>query len=174
MKKLILLFSLVALLFANNAQKYLNKGINAYKNEKFLDARKYLIKACELGNGSGCAIVARLYEDGKGEIPRNSSKAFIYRTKACKLNFADACFNIGLAYDKGEVVKKDTKKSFQYYLKACKLNIGEGCYNVGVAYLTGRGISRNYSKAKEYDLKACKLKDKLACKAYNWLEKHGY
>jgi len=174
MKKLILLFGLVALLLANDASKYMNKGRVAYQHGKFLDAQKYMMKACDLGNGGACAVVAFLYDGGKGKITKDSSKALIYGKKACKLNFGDSCFNVGLAYDKGNVVKKNSAKAFQYYLKACKLNVGEGCYNVGVTYLTGSNGSQSYTKAKEYDLKACKLNDKLACKAYSYLKNHGY
>ena len=40
---------------------------------------------------------------------------------------APSCFNMGVIYQQGLKVKRDTKKALEYFKKSCSLNFDKGC-----------------------------------------------
>lgn len=51
---------------------------------------EYMIKSCEYGNGTACANVAELYNQGLG-LPKDQNKAKVYNKKACDNGFISNC-----------------------------------------------------------------------------------
>ncbi|MCH4598203.1 sel1 repeat family protein [Helicobacter pylori] len=50
-----------------------------------------------------------------------------YFEKACDLNNSGGCGALGMLYEYGQGVEKDSKKAAQFYSKACKLGLQEAC-----------------------------------------------
>ena len=67
-----------------------------------------------------------LYYSGEG-VERDSKKANELFSKACRLEFADGCYNLGISYFYGEGVKQDTNTAKKYLNKACDLGSQVGC-----------------------------------------------
>ncbi len=93
------------------------------------------------------------------------SKARKYFEKACGLKYGGGCATLGMLYDDGKGVEKNSIKAAYFYSKACDLNNGGGCKNLGTLYYNGKGVEKNLTKADQYISKACKLGDQEACEA---------
>ena len=63
---------------------------------------------------------------------------------------AEAQFDVGNMFEKGNGVARDETKAFEWYLKAAKQNHDKAAFEVGFAYLRGVGISKNYDKALKW------------------------
>lgn len=72
--------------------------------------------------------------------------------KACSADFATACYNLGLIYADGILVKQDFAKAKELYEKSCAGD--EGCTNLGLLYANGAGVQQDYAKAAEFYKKA--------------------
>ncbi|AHA88035.1 hypothetical protein U063_0679 [Helicobacter pylori BM012A] len=57
-----------------------------------------------------------------------------YFEKACDLKYGGGCGNLGVLYQKGEVVEKDLTKAAYFYSKACELKEGVGCKRLWSLY----------------------------------------
>ncbi len=76
---------------------------------------------------------------GGGTFRPDSLEAKEYFEKACGLNYAKGCVNLGGLYqgenlvigEKSPRLKERLKKAVQYYSKACDLKDGEGCFLLG-------------------------------------------
>ncbi|WQY62162.1 sel1 repeat family protein [Helicobacter pylori] len=93
-----------------------------------------------------------------------------YFEKACELNDGVGCFNLGVLYDNGHGVGKDSKKAAQFYFKACELNDGDGCSALGLMQYDGIGIAKDKEQAIENFKKSCKLGDEKVCDFLNHLK----
>ncbi len=93
----------------------------------------------------------------------NKSNKIWALKKACDLNNALGCKNLGVMYELGKGISKNEKKAIKLYTKACHLNNALGCKNLGVMYEFGKGISKDLNKAKEFFKKACDLNNAEAC-----------
>lgn len=91
------------------------------------------------------------------------SKARKYFEKACDLNNGGGCGVLGVLYENGEGVEKNSKKAAQFYSKACDLKEGDGCGTLGGLYYNGNGVKQDFKKAVALFKKACKLGYKKAC-----------
>lgn len=63
---------------------------------------------------------------------------------------AEAQYDVGSMYEKGNGVAKDTGKAFEWYLKAAKQNHDKAAFEVGFGYLRGVGVDKNYDKALKW------------------------
>ncbi len=95
-----------------------------------------------------------------------------YFEKACNLNYAKGCTELGGLYEGENLVigenprlKERLKKAVQYYSKACDLKDGNGCFLLGYIYeLNGYGVvKKDLKKAVQYYVKACELDDDGGC-----------
>ena len=67
---------------------------------------------------------------------------------------AEAQYNLGWIYSKGEGVPKDTTKSFEWFQKAAAQGHTQAQFFLGVMYAKGEGISKDSAKAIEWFQKA--------------------
>ncbi len=93
--------------------------------------------------------------------------------KACALENADGCYNLGLLYKEGQGVGQSYIKAKEYSEKACALELAQGCNNLGVLYEKGQGTQQSYFKAKEYFEKACALENADGCYNFGLLYDNG-
>lgn len=70
---------------------------------------KTLTQQCEAKDGEACFDISNEYYKAK-----NYSKAFKFAQKACDLNNAAGCSNLGYFYGNGQGVEKDFFKAKEY------------------------------------------------------------
>ena len=75
--------------------------------------------------------------------------------KADELGVKKAANEIGILYDRGLGVNKNTKEAIKWYLKAANNDIPVSCYNLGIKY---QYDEKNYKLAKSWYIKAINLK----------------
>lgn len=67
---------------------------------------------------------------------------------------ANAEYNIGLLYARGQGVPQDYAKALAWYQKAAEQDVPAAEYNLGVMYANGQGVTANPAEAKKWFLKA--------------------
>ncbi|BAW63779.1 tetratricopeptide repeat protein [Helicobacter pylori] len=108
---------------------------------------------------------------GGGTFRLDNLEAKEYFEKACELNYAKGCVNLGSLYqgeglvigEKNPRLKERLKKAVQYYSKACDLNDYHGCSTLGAMQYQGKIVVKNEKQAMKKFEKACKLGYKEAC-----------
>ena len=88
-------------------------------------ALPYYEKACDLKDGSSCALAGSTYYEEKQDF----FKAIQYYEKACDFKFSISCNSLGILYAKGRGVRQDKVKAKKYFGKACVLGNQKGCSN---------------------------------------------
>lgn len=92
-----------------------------------------------------------LYEKGEG-VKQSYQKADQFYSKACDLEVAEGCYNLGASYYLGNHTKQDYKKANELFSKTCDLGYSIGCYALGFWYASGEGIEQDFEKAINYIL----------------------
>ena len=64
--------------------------------------------------------------------------------KACDVNSALGCSNLGVMYENGDGVRQDKSKALNLYWKACDLKHQRGCENY--AKLKNNGVKQQTQK----------------------------
>jgi len=128
-------------------------------NNQFINA---LLKKCNNGNAEVCTKIGNSYLEGYG-IKQDYNRAVEFYTKACKLKFPQAYFNMGIMYDRGYGIEEDKHKAIEFYTRACDNQIAVGCYNAGNIYNMGDGVKEDKLKAIELYNKACNGGEASGC-----------
>jgi len=101
------------------------------------------------------------------------NKLVVESRKACDLNDAKSCTNLGIAYAKGFGVTKDIAKAASLYKKGCDRGSMVGCYNLAGAYSEGIGVKRDIKKAFQLLHKACQGNEMTGCFHLGIRYQHG-
>jgi TPR repeat protein len=98
-----------------------------------------------------------------------------YYKKACGLRDADACYELGLLYDRGDKdVSVDKENALTYYGLACELDNATACNNLAYLYNTGEGgVEKHNGYAFRYYKKSCDLGDMIGCYNLGSMYYHG-
>jgi TPR repeat protein len=67
-------------------------------------------------------------------VVKDHAEAAKWYRKAAEQNYAEAQYNLGLGYYKGEGVAKDQAEAVKWYRKAGEQNYAEAQYNLGICY----------------------------------------
>jgi TPR repeat protein len=132
---------------------------------------EYLRTACDHDQGRACGNLGAFMRTKNIEDKNTEMGAL--DEKGCKLKDRVACFELGLAFDRGQGgMPKDDKRALEAFAQGCDLNDSTSCYNVGLFRKLGRGGPVDLrASAEAYD-KACKAGDADACKALKELPPH--
>lgn len=135
------------------------EGVEVYSALLALNA------SCDSGNGKSCHNLGAFYKDKEfGDMQRNKQIAITYFDKACNLDIAESCFNLGLLSASGEGgLQQDYKTALQYYEKACNLNLVNACTNLAMLYTEGRGVQQSRYHIAKYLCKSCNLGHLESC-----------
>ena len=68
----------------------------------------------------------------------DKKKAFYWYSKACESNISDACNEIAIMYELGEVVSKDLSKAVFFYKKAIDLGLSIAKDNLDDLYIKSK------------------------------------
>lgn len=129
---------------------------------------------CNNNDAEACDDIAFSYKIGLSDnnmffsLPKDTSKAIEYFTKACNLDNFSACATLGREYSMGNIVRQDRDKAVELFTKAANGGDAGGYSGLGSAYQFGSGgVAQNSAYAKELYGKACDLGDKLSCLEYS-------
>ena len=84
---------------------------------------------------------------------------------------AQAQFNLGLMYDKGQGVKQDDVEAVKWYRQAAEQGDAKAQVMLGFSYILGKGVQLNKSLAKEWFGKACDNGYQKGCQLYSKLNR---
>ncbi len=146
-----------------DAKDCLNKGARAHQGKDFVRAARFLPTACEI-EPKACNIVAEIFRQGQGGVPKDGNKAAEFHGKACDKGLILSCaIEAQLRYhgqDGATVNKPRARIGFE---KSCGPDFFDSCANVGVMYATGDGGPQDLAKARLYYQKACDGGESTAC-----------
>ncbi|XP_043496931.1 cytochrome c oxidase assembly factor 7 homolog [Polistes fuscatus] len=130
------------------------------------EAYKYLVKACDLNNDSGCLhsgilAITDEFDDNRSE---QINKGICRLKKACHdLNSEKACYFLSGLYLKGikDYVKPNIKEAYKLSVKSCEFGNPYACANVSQMYLRGDGVEKDANLAKLFQQRADQIEREL-------------
>lgn len=85
------------------------------------------------------------------------------QNKCEKLKNQSSCVNLGLMFQDGTGVPRDTGKATTLFQGACNAGVGAGCERFGSALLNGSGIVADAPRAADTFKKGCDLRNASSC-----------
>jgi TPR repeat protein len=76
------------------------------------------------------------------DIKAEYDKALEYYQKAADQGHANAQYNLGGMYGKGQGVGQDFREAIKWWRKAADLGFADAQYNLGVMYGKGQGVEK--------------------------------
>lgn len=131
----------------------------AKTKQDFLKAINYYEKNCDKKYANSCYELANLYQY---YLPINDDYVLLNHSKACDLDLAASCYQIGyFAYFK-KYNLNDLKLALKYFLKTCELNYNLACMMSANIYEK----QNNLENALKFYKKACDLRNFTSCNNY--------
>ena len=116
----------------------------AYEAKNYTAAREIAEPCAKDGNPDCQFIMGRLIE------AKDPGAAADWYRKAADAGSAKARYNLGVLYNTGQGVPKDTRVSAEWYSKAAYQNHAGAQYNLAYLYETGDGVPKNISEARKW------------------------
>lgn len=69
---------------------------------------------------------------------------------AAEAGNAEAQYDVGTMFERGNGVGRDMQKAFEWYMKSAKQGNDKALYKVGLSYLHGKGVNKDYDKALKW------------------------
>ncbi len=109
---------------------------------------KIALLALAVGFSIPASVVAGQFEDGQAAY-FNGDYATALRLlhPLAEQGDAEAQFNLGVMYDKGQGVPQDYAQAAKWYRKAAEQGNDEAQNNLGTMYAYGRGVPQDYVQA---------------------------
>lgn len=76
---------------------------------------------------------------------------------------AEACFEAGLAYARGDGTPQNPPRGWHFYRRACQKGRTDGCTNMGAYYEIGTGVARDLDRARQLYESGCQAGDPQGC-----------
>ena len=80
---------------------------------------------------------------GELGVAQDETEAAKWFRKAAEQNLAEAQYNLGVCYAKGQGVAQDAAEAVAWYRKAAAQNLAPAQYNLGVCCSRGRGVAED-------------------------------
>lgn len=127
-----------------------------------------LLIECNNQNAKSCYKLAMAFniQQYRNKDKRDYLPAIKLYLKACKLNHAESCNQIGHYLSTGVGIKKDIDEAIKYYEKSGKLGLGYAYGNIVNFYKKGIEVKQDLEKAKYYYDEGCKT-SKSFCDDYS-------
>ena len=84
-------------------------------------------------------------------------------SQACEGGDMPACSDLGVTYETGDGVARDSARAAALYRRACEGGAMQGCFNLGFSYQNGEGVTRDSERAVEFYRRACEGGDMGGC-----------
>lgn len=135
---------------------YLDRGMEAFKEERYQDALPDLRKAADLGDAEAQYRCALMYLQGMG-VERNGKEGIDWLIKAAKQGHEQARAASGKMFAKNGLAAynaEDYQKAIPLLEKAAMLGNAEAQNLLGLCYGAGKGTEKDCTKALHWYLKA--------------------
>jgi uncharacterized protein (TIGR03382 family) len=183
------------------ADKLLKEGAaDQYTKDEVLYS---LDSGCTLGYESACVALAILYRDGGYLVMKNVTDSFRRLGESCARYSMEACYQLGVSYEKGLGTEKSADQARLQYQAACSGYIQDACIALarvagdpkeqleqykalcngqqmaagcsGAATMYATGSAGRWDVTEAYDLytKGCDLADGPSCGAQAWMLELG-
>lgn len=116
----------------------------------------------ENGNAQSQYEWGEAFFRGELGVARDEAEAAKWFRKAAEQNLAEAQYNLGVCYAKGQGLAKNAVEAVAWYRKAAVQNLAPAQYNLGVCYSKGRGVEEDPAEAVAWYRKAAKQRDAKA------------
>ncbi|MES1945101.1 beta-lactamase hcpE [Salinisphaera sp. PC39] len=128
---------------------------------------QYYDRACRLGDGDGCAGVARILFNGDRGVPRDDGKAYPYAVEACKRNSTDSgCYIAAFIAFQGQGVPHDRDAGHDLMMHGCKIKDPAACGYGANIYALGRfGFQADGRMAFNFADRGCGIRRPAAAEA---------
>lgn len=87
-------------------------------------------------------------------LKKPKMKHILLGPKAADQGVANAQFNLGFMYKRGQGVKQDSQEAAKWYRKAADQGLEVAQYNLGLMYDKGHGVKQDFKEAAKWDKKA--------------------
>jgi len=71
-------------------------------------------------------------------------------TPLAEQGYANAQYNLGIMYNKGQGVPQDSKEAVKWYRLAAEQGIAKAQFNLGIKYDKGQGVLQDYKEAVKW------------------------
>jgi hypothetical protein len=120
--------------------------------------------ASAVSNPNAAPNGAKLYNEGISSYKNQDFPAAAKSwQQACDAGDAKGCFGVGVMYEDGKGVTKDTKRAVELYTRACDQNYSTACYNLGLMYGNARGVPTDLKRAADLYKRACDGGNAASC-----------
>lgn len=100
------------------------------------------------------AFAGYYWYEHRSNTPKRSYDSIESLTEAAKKGDADAQFELGECYYKGEKVPQNYSEAVKWFRKAAENDHDSAQYQLGFCYLCGEGVAQDYSNAVKWIRKA--------------------
>ncbi len=131
-----------------DAEKYYQKALKFWQEEKYEDAFAYFKSAASKYHTEALNRLGECYLNGKG-VEKNYPMAVESFRKALTgaQGHPAANYNLACCYLYGQGVEKDSKEAFKLFSNAAEMGHIDAQNGVAVLYLTGEGVKMNNPNA---------------------------
>ena len=116
---------------------------NLLRQSAIRDSNRWLQTEAEV-------LLAQIYSEGLGGVPKNEAKAVEYYLAAAELQHLSAVHDLATMYERGVGVPKDMNKAVALYQKAAELGHGGSQFQIGRLIYEGKLATRNLNDAKRW------------------------
>ena len=134
------------------------KGVPENKHE----GTRLLTLAAERNDSSAQYDLAKRYEWGHEEAPKDYQRALHWYRLAAENGNSDALWAMGSVYENGKGVPVDYREAMKWYSRAADGGHPGGFFMIGQFYEKGLGVSKNIDTAVEWYRQAAARKHWLA------------
>jgi len=82
---------------------------------------------------------------------------------ACNTGDAVACNDLGVSYEHGYSVARDSRAAAALFERACEAGVADSCNNLGALHERGAGVPASLDSARELYQRACDQHSALGC-----------
>jgi len=129
--------------FLPEIRNQLDSAWNSISNGQFLEAKNLLEPLVKVGNPEAEYLLSGFWFDAETES--EYARRFLQMLEsAASKNYAPAIYELGLAYDTGDMVSVDKKRAAQFFASAAELGHVKAKWTHGTALLYGaNGIEKD-------------------------------
>lgn len=144
-------------------------GNNVNKDQKL--ALEYFDKSCNYEYGPGCIRLGLYSWQNKMMDTEHErillNKGYKLCEEKCKNNEPESCYDLGLNYFYGGLVKKDNNKTIELMAKSCLNWKAEACSFNGELYNKGKDVKVDKNLSNSYYYLGCMFGNTKDCNAIN-------
>ena len=113
-------------------------------------------------------LLGNMYYDGNGiSTSQDYDRAFDLYLKAAKQGNAEAQYNTGVMYYRGEGVPVDYKEAKKWFERSAEQYNSDAQFSLGVIYYQGDGVTKNLVYAERWFKDSCENGNESGCEKYS-------